>query len=106
MVIAIPARMPMISTTTSSSRRVKPDSLLRRLYRIRPPCRRRAVKAEGRQGDGGKDADDEHDDEEFDEREALLLGADALGELPQHSDSSLNFCSLHRYVFSVLRSES
>src|SRR4051794_21560341 len=43
---------------------------------------------EGRQSDGGKDADDQNDDQELDEREALLL-VDALAELPQHGEPSL-----------------
>ena len=33
---------------------------------------------EGRQGDRGKNADDQNDDEELDEREALFVAADAL----------------------------
>src|SRR4051794_37340864 len=39
---------------------------------------------EGRQGDRGKNADDEDHHEELDEREALLLAVDPLGKLPQH----------------------
>src|SRR5205814_615596 len=39
---------------------------------------------EGRQGDRGKNADDQDDDEELDQREAALLGLNSLAELPQH----------------------
>src|SRR5205814_3567146 len=39
---------------------------------------------EGRQGDRGKDADDQNDNEELDQREAALLGLNTLAELPQH----------------------
>src|SRR4051812_27178872 len=44
---------------------------------------------EGRQGNRGKDADDQNHHEELDEREALLLAVDPLGKLPQHVYSSL-----------------
>src|SRR3954454_12996096 len=44
---------------------------------------------EGRQGDRGKNADDQDHNEKLDEREALLLAVDPLGKLPQHGHSSL-----------------
>src|SRR4051812_30865417 len=44
---------------------------------------------EGRQGNRGKNADDQDHDEKLDEREALLLAVDPLGKLPQHWYSSL-----------------
>src|SRR5204862_4563730 len=44
---------------------------------------------EGRQGERGKNADDQNHHEELDERKALLLAVDPLGKLPQHWYSSL-----------------
>jgi hypothetical protein len=44
---------------------------------------------EGRQRNGGQDADDENHDEELDEREAPLLAMQTFAELPQHCVSSL-----------------
>src|SRR5205807_8056589 len=40
---------------------------------------------EGRQGNRGKDADDQNDDEELDKGKTALLGLNTLAELPQHS---------------------
>src|SRR5436853_379856 len=40
---------------------------------------------EGRQGDRGKDADDQNDDEELDKGKTALLRLNTLAELPQHN---------------------
>src|SRR3954453_11472279 len=57
---------------------------------------------EGRQGDRGKNADDEDHHEELDERKALLLAVDPLGKLPQHLHSSLGACGLASHLGSPL----
>src|SRR4051794_11442194 len=53
---------------------------------------------EGRQGDRGKNADDEDHHEELDERKALLLAVDPLGKLPQHVSLLLGACGLARHL--------
>src|SRR5205807_3653994 len=45
---------------------------------------------EGRQGNRGKDADDQNDDQELDQGKTALLGLNTLAELPQHYSSSLS----------------
>ena len=49
----------------------------------------RPLAEEGRQRDSSQDADDQDDNEQLDEREALLPVVNALAELPQHVVSSL-----------------